>query len=183
MASKVLSASILHLILFLVLLTLSQFFHQHPHLAEADYKLIEILCHTADVPKVCTQCLKSDPAAEFATSKVELTVIVMNCISNHADALQENMKDYASNSIKGVFLECSKAYMGAKKDLLSAIIHLKSHEFDEAESSVTGAVFQNHVCHPTIKSYKQIKISRKLAYEMKVYEELRFTATRIIERL
>ncbi|PON66912.1 Pectinesterase inhibitor domain containing protein [Parasponia andersonii] len=139
------------------------------------------------ITEVCTQRLKSNPAAEFATSKVELTVMVMNCISNHADALQENMKDYASNSkdesIKGVFLECSKAYMGTKKDLLSAIIHLKSHEFDEAESSVTGAVFQHHLCHSTIKSYKQIKISRKLAYEMEVYEELCFTATRIIEPL
>ncbi|PON58780.1 Pectinesterase inhibitor domain containing protein [Trema orientale] len=183
---KILSASIFPLIL-LVFLTLSQFFHQHPHLAEADYKLIEILCHAADVPEICFQCLKSDPDAELATSKVELTVVMMNCISSHADALQENMKEFASNSkdetIKGVFIECSKAYVEAKKDVLSAIGHLKSHEFDEAESSLTQAIYQHYTCQSTIKRYKQIKISRKVAYEMKVYEELCSSADRIIERL
>lgn len=174
---KILSASIL-----LVLLTLS-----HPQLAEADYKLIEIVCHGSDVPEICIECLKSDPNAGLATSKVELTVIMMNCISNHAEVLQENMEDFASNSkdesIKAVFMQCSKGYLESKGDLFSAIVYLKSHEFDKAESCVAQAIHLHRTCHSTIKSYKRIKISRKIAYEMEIYEELCFSTNRIIERL
>ena len=184
---KVLNPSTLHLIPLLVLLTVSQLFHQHPHLAEADYKLIEIVCHAADVPEICIQCLNSDPDAGLATSKVELAVVMMDCITHHADVLQQNMKDVASSSkddsIRDVLMECSKGYMAAKTDLLSAIVYLRSHEFDEAESCVTEAFFQHHTCHSTIKDHKDIKISRKVAHEMKIYEELCNSANRIIERL
>ncbi|KAF4352635.1 hypothetical protein G4B88_008804 [Cannabis sativa] len=132
--------------LVLVLLTLSQFFHQHPHLVKADTKLIENLCHATEVPDTCIQCLQSDPYAEFATD-IELAIIMMTCIRNHADTLQVNMEDTANNSkiksTKSVYNGCVKAYMGAKKDLNTATEHLQNYEFDKAEKYVDQAMIKH----------------------------------------
>ncbi|XP_062114898.1 pectinesterase inhibitor-like [Humulus lupulus] len=171
--------------LVLVFLTLSQFFHQHPHLAKADSKLILNVCRATDVPDICIQCLQSDPYAEFA-SAVELAFIMMNCISSHADALQVNMEDTASNSknksTKSVYNACVKAYMAAKKDLKSAIDHLQSYEIDEAESYVGQAMLKHQSCYYAIENNKELTIPSEVAYEMKIYEELCFSTERIIER-
>ncbi|KAF4365667.1 hypothetical protein F8388_007500 [Cannabis sativa] len=172
--------------LVLVLLTLSQSFHQHPHLAKADTKLIENLCHATEVPDTCIQCLQSDPYAEFATD-IELAIIMMTCIRNHADTLQVNMEDTANNSkiksTKSVYNGCVKAYMGAKKDLNTATEHLQNYEFDKAEKYVDQAMIKHLVCCGDIQNNKNITISTEVAYEMKIYEELCFSSERIIERL
>lgn len=170
----------------LLLFALSQSFYQLSHLVAADNKLIEIVCHETDMPEVCVQCLTSDPDAETA-DRLGLTNIVVYCLDNHASSLESNMSNmssvYKDRSTKKVLLGCSQGYLASKKDLLAAIVSLKSGQFDDAETSVTMTLDRHMSCLKRIEQHKEVQISSKLAYEMKIYEDLCQIADRIIERL
>lgn len=90
---------------------------------------------------------------------------------------------YKDRSTKKVLLGCSEGYLASKKDLLAAIVSLKSGQFDDAETSVTMTLDRHMSCLKRIEKHKEVQISSKLAYEMKIYEDLCQIADRIIERL
>lgn len=178
----------LHLLLLLLLrvLTLSPFFLQLSKLVAAENNnLIEMVCHVAEVPESCIQCLKSDPHSEIA-DEVGIAIILMNCLTDHIDALENNMSKIAAvskdKSTVKLFQNCSKDYATARKYLNSAITSLKSGKYDAAETSVTLALKFDTDCHFKIVSFKK-KISHKIAFEIKLFEDLCQAANRIIERL
>ncbi|EXB53373.1 Putative invertase inhibitor [Morus notabilis] len=172
--------------LLLLLLALFLSSYQLSRLAAADRGLIQIVCHESDAPEVCVQCLNSDPGAESA-DKVGLTTIVVNCLNNHADSLEDKLSNMSSvskdQSSKDVLMECSKGYLDSKKDLLSAIVSLKSDDYDNAEKFVTATLYRHFSCLWSIKKNKVVKISSKVACEMRIYEDLCQIADRMIERL
>lgn len=172
-------------ILLLLLLAISPLFEHNSKLVAADSSLIEIVCHVAKAPESCIQCLRSDPHAEEA-DKVGIATIMVNCLSNHANSLSAYMSNTGAISkdeaAKKLFLECSKDYASADKELDSAIISLKSGKHDEAVVSVALALKYDADCHFKILRFKK-KIAQQIANEIKLFEELCQAAKTIIEHI
>lgn len=145
----------------ILLLTISPLFDHNSKLVAADNSLIEIVCHVAKARESCIQCLRSDPHAEEA-DKVGIATIMVNCLSNHANSLSAYMSDNGAISkdeaAKKLFLECSKDYASADKELDSAIISLKSGKHDEAVVSVALALKFDADCH-----FKILRFKKKIA--------------------
>ncbi|KAF3438264.1 hypothetical protein FNV43_RR21025 [Rhamnella rubrinervis] len=171
--------------LLLLLLTLSPFFHHISKLDAAENDLIEVVCRVAEAPESCIQCLRSDPHAED-DDKVGIATIMINCVSSHANSLSANMSNTAVGSqdeaAKKLFLECSKDYASAEKELDSGIISLKCGKYDDAQVSVALALKYDTDCHFKIISFKK-KIAQQIVYKIKLFEQLCVAANRIIEHI
>ncbi|KAB1216942.1 Pectinesterase inhibitor [Morella rubra] len=169
-----------------LLLTLSPpLFGQGRRLVRADESLIQIECHNAEVPSTCIQCLTSDGRAENA-DKVGIATIVVDCLQNHANTLAGNMSSLASGTkdrgMKNVFLKCGQGFSSAEKALSSSTLSLKNGKYENAEKFVGEALEHELTCQKNVASYKD-QIPERVAYEMRIYEELSEAARRIFERL
>ena len=176
---KIPITTMLKSLLFLSLFSLS-------HLVSGDDKLVEIVCHETDEPEICVQCLRSAHGAD-TSSKLGIATAVITCLEEHGTSLGAEMTSIASGAKedygKRLFEGCSKDYSDSNKDLVSAVGLLKGRKYDGAEKAVTGAFYRHESCRNDIGAYKNVTVPSKVAYEMKIYEDLCQVADRIIERL
>ena len=138
----------------------------------------------AEVPATCILCVKSDPRGEIA-DKVGIATIIMNCLSNNAETLANNMSSIASSvhskNLKALFQDCEKGFLEAKSDLSTASNQLKVKDYDKTNHFVRTALEQEITCQKNVVSLK-LRVPSNVLYVMRVYEELSDAAMRIIDR-
>ncbi|XP_034677832.1 uncharacterized protein LOC117908355 [Vitis riparia] len=174
------------ILLFLLTLSSPLFFGQTLKPVEAGDKLIESACHTAEVPVVCMQCVKSDERSGKADA-VGIANIIIDCLMSHSSYLASNMSNLASNpehnATKSAYEHCFLHCSDAKTALNSAALELKNGSYDSAELSLREAALYQGTCRYEFVSSNETYVPPNVYYDLKVFDILTVAAFRIIEKL
>lgn len=174
------------ILLFLLTLSSPLFSGQTLKAVEAGDKLIASACHTAEVPAVCMQCVKSDERSEKADA-VGIVGIIIDCLIGHSSYLASNMSSLSSNpshnATKSAYEHCFQHCSDAKKALNSAALELKNGSYDSTELSVRKAALYQGTCRYEFVSLNETFVPPNVYYDLKVFDILTVAAFRIIEKL
>uniref|UniRef100_A0A5B7C305 Putative cell wall / vacuolar inhibitor of fructosidase 2-like n=1 Tax=Davidia involucrata TaxID=16924 RepID=A0A5B7C305_DAVIN len=145
------------LLLLILSISFSNFFHRSIVFASAGTDLIQKTCRNTKYYDLCVSSLKSNPTSTKADTKGLAVIMVGIGISNAtatSSLLSSQVLSTTNDTLmKKVIKECTSKYSYANDALQASLQDLASESYDYAFMHVTAAADYPNACHNAFKRY------------------------------